>query len=341
MELVSLDRFVLGEFLGSGSDYEAYAATDLQTGVPAVLKRPNPDYIERGMHAGVDRLSEQLVEVHQGLDGSVPHLAKLIGYTENATHGTYFGDSPAGSYRVLVQERARGIPLVCDIRDKFKGVPIGLPQNLFALHPLLALRLNGEFALHQQLVDVEEAFQKSGHLVLDLRPQNVYFDPGEGSITLIDIGTMPSQGVASQGTASLGGQAKDVHDFYAEVFTFYASPEAPPTDVKRYGEAYGIRSVPDFDQRLNDLVQRFQQADSSRVKDAAVSILNKIKARVYASFAEFRQDFDGYLSAVAERNVSLPDIESKVDVWKQASLMLSGPYWRRFLFDPDTQLPYH
>ena len=224
-------------FLGSGSDYEVYAATDTQTGKHAVIKRPNQDYIARKLHHGVDRLSEQLIEVHQAIGDSLPNVAHLLGYTEVSNHNDYFGDSLNEAYRVLVEERARGLPLVSDIRDKFRGLPIGLGQNLFALYPLVPHQAKGSFTIQRQIMEVEEGFHKAGHLVLDMRPQNIYFDPREARITVIDIGTIPTQGAAAQGKASLGDHPRDVHDFFLEVFRFYATPDLPPVSSAGYAEA--------------------------------------------------------------------------------------------------------
>ena len=341
MGVVQLDRFQLEELLGAGSDYEVHGATDTHTGNQVVLKRPNPHYITRRQHHGIDQLSEQLMKVHDTLGGSVPYVAQLVGYTEVAQHDSYFGDSSKESYRVLVEERARGIPLASDIRDKFKGVPIGLGQNLFALYPLVPHSDKGYFAVHQQLMDVEEAFHRAGHLLLDMRPQNIYFDPGEGRITVIDIGTIPTQGPPAQGRASMGNQPKDIHDFFAEVFRFYATPNSPPSDVEGYKEPAGMRAIPNFDQQLDIMTQSFLMVQDARLKEAAATALQKIQKRAYASFEEFRGDFNQYLALLEERNKDRTDLDGLVCAWGQAMEMLSDEYWRKFLFDPDSDLAHY
>ena len=338
MELVELERFKLEGILGSGSDYEVHAATDSQTGEPVVIKRPNPDYITRKLHHGVDELSEHLIEVHSTMGDSLPHVTHMIGYTDLAQHHGYFGDALKESYRVLIEDRAKGIPLVSDIRDKFKGVPIGLGQNLFALHPLVAHPDRGHSLVHQQLMDVEEAFYKGGHVLLDMRPQNVYFDPREGMIWVIDIGTIPTQGRASQGKASFGSQPIDVHNFFAEMFKYYATPDPPPSNVAGYGEPAGMRNIPRFDEQLDQMVQSFSRVKDAALKEAAVTVLQKIEKRAYASFEDFRRDFDRYLALLEERNRSFADSDSLVDVWRQAMVMLSDGYWKKFLFEPETDL---
>ena len=338
MDLVQLERFKLEGFLGWGSDYEAHAATDSQTGKQVVIKRPNPDYIIRKMHRGIDRLSEQLVDLHGTIGHSLPQIARLVGYTEVTPHDGYFGDSLNEAYRVLVEERAKGIPLASDLRDKFKGVPIGLGQNLFALHVLVPHSSAGYFAIHQQLLDVEEAFHRAGHLLLDMRPQNIYFEPLAAKITVIDIGTIPTVGPATQGKVSLGRQPRDVHDFYAELFRFYASPDIPPSDVAGYREPAGLRAEPDFDGQLDDMIRSFSGAKDAALQEASVTVLQKVRKRAYASFEEFRRDFNQYLALLEQRNKNLPDRQRLDNVWAEAVRMLSDEYWGRFLFDPGADL---
>ena len=335
---VDLERFKLEGLLGSGSDYEVHAATDGETGKPVVIKRPNPDYITRKMHLGVDQLSEHLIEVHQSMGESQPYMTHMVGYTEVALHDDYFGETLKESYRVLVEERAVGIPMVCDIRDKFKGVPIGLGQNLFAIHPLVSHPDGGRFAVHQQLMELEEAFHEKGHFLLDMRPQNLYFEPWEGRIQVIDIGTIPAQGKASQGKVSFGNQPRDLHDFYAEMFKYYATPQGPPSDAAGYKESLGMRHIRFFDEQLESLAQSFSKASGTQAEDAAVTVLQKIRSRAYQSFGDFRREFVEYLALVEERNRDLPDLDSLVQVWRQAMDMLTQDYWRKFLFEPERDL---
>jgi serine/threonine protein kinase len=340
MEQVQLDRFKLEGELGSGADYEAHAAIDTQTGRQVVIKRPNPDYISRKMHGSVEQLSEQLIEVHRAVGASAPHLAHMIGYTEPAQHDAYFGDSLKESYRVLVEERAKGLPLLSDVRDRFKGVPIGLPQNLFALHPLVSPAGRSAFTIHRQLLDVEEAFHNRGHLLLDMRPENVYFDPMEGEITVIDIGATPTQGPAAQGRINRGNQPPDMHNFFSEVFSFYATPDLPPSDVNGYRNPPGMRVIPDFNQQINSMVQSFSGIKDLRVKEAAVTILQKVRDRGYSSFGGFRSDLDEYLALLEERNAGLPDLDNLVGVWGQAVGLLTEGYWQKFLFGPSDLAAY-
>ena len=335
MNPVDLSRFKLEEALGAGSDYEARSATDTETGLPVVIKRPNPDYLVRQMHHGIEQLSQALVQVHRSVGGSAVHLAHLVGYAETGRHDGYFGDSIKEPYMVLIEERARGVPLVCDIRDKFKGVPIGLPQNLFALHPLAAHPTAGRFPVQGQLIELQKAFDAAGHLVLDLRPQNVYFDPSDGQITVIDIGVIPGLGKVSQGKISFGTAPRDFHDFFLEVFQYYASPNSPPSAVRGYGEPEGMRGVPDFALQVRMLIESYGTA-APHVKESAVTALEKVRERAYGSFDEFRNDLDAYLHEVEARNASDSRLEGLMGVWREALEGLSGEYWSKFLLDCDS-----
>ena len=341
MDLVKLERYKLEGYLASGSDYEAYAAIDSDTEMQVVIKRPNPDYIARKLHYGVDRLSEQLIELHTAIGNTAPYVARLVGYTEVAVHNSTFGDSLEDGYRVLIYQRAAGFPLVSDIRDKFKGVTIGLGQNLFALYPLVPHSEKGYFPIHQQLMDVEEAFHVAGHLLLDMRPQNVFFDASQGTITVIDIGTVPTQGPAAQGKVTMGGETRDIHDFFAEMFKFYATPDGPPTHVAGYAQPSGMKNSPRFNEQLDSMIQSFSAVGNLGIKEAALTALQKIQNRAYSSFQEFRGDFSRYLALLEGSYRTHPDSHSLVGVWGQALGLLCDQYWKRFLFDPDSDLaPY-
>ena len=334
MKVVPLRRFKLEGFLGSGADYEAHAATDTHTGKQVVIKRPNPDYIARRLHHGVDRLSRQLIQVHKTIAHSIPNVAHLVGYTKLARHDSYFGDHLTERYRVLIEERARGVPLVSDIRDKFKGVPVGLGQNLFALHSLVPHPQAGYFPIHHQLMDVEEAFHNAGHLLLDMRPQNVFFDPKEGRITVIDLGAIPTKGEAAQGMVSMGDRPRDIHDFFGEMFKFYTSASHPPSQVDGYGEAVAMRSLPGLDEQLDHMIMAFSATEDSELREAAVTTLQRVQRRGYSSFQEFREDFNRYIACVERKNEGLLALDSLRGVWCRALQSLSDDYWRKFLFDP-------
>ncbi len=332
MEKISLDRFRLEGLLGSGSDYEVHAACDTQTGRPVVVKRPKPDYIARGLHTGVDLLSEALIDIHSSGANSVPGVCRMLGYTDVGSHGSYFGDETGAEYRVLVFERAKGIPLVADIGDKFKGVPIGLGQNLFALHPAHGEMPDGAGSVQAQLLSIEHSFAAAGHLLLDMRPQNIYYDPAGGKISVIDVGTVPTLGTASQGQASSGRQAQDIHNFFAEVFRFYVSPLPPPDDPAGHGEPYGMRAPPDFGQHVDGMIDTFLNAEDRDLGQAAVETLQKVRWRNYSSVEEFRTDLQYCLEAASSRDNLNDQGSAALDAWRNARKLLEAPYWKRFLF---------
>jgi len=336
MEAMQLERFTLQKVLGTGANYEVHAATDTETGREVVLKRPWAQYIRNGQHQQVDRLSARLVDVHHALGHSLPYVSRLIGYTDCTRHDAYFGDSFPQAYHVLVEERARGVPLVGSPRDKFIGVPIGLAQNLFTLYPLVSRADQSPTGILQQLLDVEEVFTSAGYLVLDLRPQNVFFNPREGRITVIDIGDFLPPG-ETRGT----NRRPDLHDVLVELCKFYLTPHRPPTHVHGYREPFGMGPDLGFTRELERMLQGFLGNTTGPLQEAAVTILQKVRGRGYETVGEFRADLQPYLALLGERNRMLPDFPSLVDVWREGMEMLKDKYWQKFLFDPDADLIHY
>src|SRR5262245_10690402 len=124
MDAIELERFSLSSLLSFGANYEVYAAIDRETGDDVVLKRPWAQTIRNGQSWHINEQSARVIDLHRVLGDAVPHIAPLIGYTEPVRHDRYFGDDLPQEYCVLVEKRARGVPLVADIKDKFRGVPI-------------------------------------------------------------------------------------------------------------------------------------------------------------------------------------------------------------------------
>ena len=124
MEQIDLHRYKATGLLGSGADYEVRSAVDQETGQQVVLKRPMPQMISRRMHGGTEARTDRTLQVLQGMDHAVPLVVPILGYTDRANHDWFFGDSLGQEYRVVVEERARGIPLmVSDPRARITGVP--------------------------------------------------------------------------------------------------------------------------------------------------------------------------------------------------------------------------
>jgi hypothetical protein len=237
---------------------------------------------------------------------------------------------------VLVEERAHGVPLVADTKDKFRGVPIGLGQNLFALYPLVRGSRAGAASVFEQLLDVEEAFARTDRLIMDLRPQNVFFDPRQGEITVIDIGTC-----VDGRTASGPRPAPDIHDCLAELCKFYLEPQSPPVQIKGYRDPFGMGPPLGFPKELDRMIQACAGLASGPLQDIAVGMLQRLKRRDYGAVAPFRRDLQQYFTVVDERNRNLQEFPDLVGVWRQGMELLRENYWRKFRFDPDADLAHY
>jgi hypothetical protein len=333
MQALDLERFSLRGLLGNGATYEVYEAVDRETGRDVVLKRPWAQCLRGGQHRSVDEQSARLIEVQRLLSGGAPHLSRLIGYAGRSRHDSYFRDSLPQEYYVLVEERARGVPLVADIKDKFRGVPIGLGQNLFALYPLISGAADGTGSIFEQLLDVEEAFTRADYLILDLRPQNVYFDPRRAETTVIDLGTL-----VNTRDVSGGRPAPDLHDCLAELCKYYLAPHSPPAQLKGYREPFGMGPALGYAKELDRMIQACTSLAPGPLHDIVVGMLQRLKQRDYGSIASFRRDLQQYLAARDERNRGLQDFPSLVGVWRDGMEMLREKYWRKYLFNPEADL---
>ncbi|MBM3942206.1 MAG: hypothetical protein FJ316_04655 [SAR202 cluster bacterium] len=333
MEQVDLARYDLGSILGTGADYEVRSAVDRDTGRQVVLKRPKPQMVRRSLFQPTEARSEGILTLHQAAGHSIPLLSPLLGYTARANHDDYFGESLGQEYRVLVEERASGIPLVGDPMARITGVPIGAGQNLFALYPLTEPQGQDPFPIQQQLLDLEEAFYKAGYILLDLRPQNVFYQPAAGRITIIDCGDL----VSVESKTDSRGRRRDIHDFFLEVLKFYATPQSPPAQAAGYRDAYGLRPVVRFEDELDQMARSFGNVPDP-ARNPALYVIAKVRDRGYSDFATFRQDLTTYLEAVRIRNRKLARLEEARQAWTEALGWLRGEYWQRFLFDPDTDL---
>ena len=334
--VVDLGRFALEGILGEGAELQVFAATDTDTGRRVAVKRPHPTLIERSQHGDIEQRLQRIMSLREDMGDRIPHLPRLIGYAPSGKYDDYFGDLVGQSYMVTIEERARGLPLVGSVVDGIRGSAIGLPQNLFALHPLVPHSTMGAFSIIRHILDVAEAFYDAGVLLLDLGPQNVFFDAKSASITVIDVGSLTVERPATRRHAAV-----DLHDFYVEIFKWYTSPASPPGDVSDYGEPHGMGSVLIFDRNLSTLRAEFSIVKGDRFNEVAVGILEKVRQRGYRSFTEFRLDFDGFLGLAEERYSSYAQSNDLVSVWRDALQTLNDPYWSKYLFDPAADLsPY-
>lgn len=333
LEASGLSRFRLSGPLGEGADCQVFAATDLEDGSPVVIKRPHPTLIVRGQHADVERRLLRSVSFQQGLGRASKHLAGVVAHSTVEPGTGYFGDSHDRPYLAVVEQRATGLPLVGSATDGIKRMPIGLPQQLFALHPVRRHPNRPGFSVAMDLLEVGVAFLERGLVLLDARPQNVFFDPKEATITLIDTG-----GATEAREATRRRPALDAHDFYAELFKWYVPLGDPPSDTDGYAASHGMDSVPRFDQDLTALKRAYESMPWRDIGEHGAAIIERVREREYSHPPDFRADFELLVGLYEERYQALAGDRASAAVWTEASRMLDLPYWRKFLFDSEADM---
>ena len=258
-----------------------------------------------------------------------PTSPKCSPYIKPHSHDHYFGDTLGEEYTVTVEERAAGIPLVGSAMDGIKRHPIGAPQSLFAIHPVVPHFKRARFSIVRDILDVAVAFDNAGSLILDMRPQNIYLDPASAAITVIDIG-----GVTESSAPNRSRMPLDLHDFYLELFKWYIPHSAPPSEPGGYRQPIGMETVPMFNQNLDSMIRRHSEAPEEAWHSAAIDILRRIKARGYPCISTFRNDFEPYLLLLSERYECISTSGPHRQAWLDALSTLATKYWRKFLFDP-------
>ena len=331
---MDLSSYAVSKVLGTGADYEVRSAVDKESGDEVILKRPKPQMVSRRLHDGIEARTGQILQAYEDVGHTIPTVVPILGFTQRANHDDYFGESLDHEYTVIVEARAKGVPLVGDPMARVTGVPIGIGQNLFTLFPLVQPPGQLKFAIHHQLLDLEEGFYRAGYLLLDLRPQNIFYQPASGLITLIDCGALVGKDNEPTNRAKT---PQDIHDFYLEILKFYSTPQEPPNDVSGYRDPYGLRPVVHFEQELDDMAGRFGGLDAPS-RDSALLLIEKVRNRAYSQFGNFRQDLVTCLEAIAERNNRLPNIDQARQTWREALQWYREEYWQRFLFDADSEL---
>lgn len=323
MKSEEIGRFELGGLLGEGADMQAFWAVDAESGEAVVVKRPHPTLVSRGMHGDVERRTLLQAEVRARI-GDVKGLARLYGLSERGSFGWYFGDELGHPYPVLVEERAKGIPLVGSVSDMVRGHPVGLPLNLFALHPSRAYMSRGYENPVFSVLEVIERVYEVGYLAQDLGPQNVFYSPGSGVSRVIDLGTLREPSAATSRRAAF-----DLNDILFEVFRLYTTPESPPIEAAGFARTREFRLSGTLERRAEALSREYAGAEGGRA-DAAVRMLSEIGARGYESAARFGADLRDYLAAEREGDTE--------EAWHEAAKGLRSGYWRKYLFDGDLEL---
>ncbi len=330
IEPKELHRFRLRARLSEGADSEVFAATDTHTGTPVVIKRPHPTLLARSQHDAVERRIARGIALRRNLGDTLPQLSRLIAYTSPANHCAYFADNLSAEYTVVVEQRACGVPLVGDAIDGIKHKPIGIPQNLFAVHPVGRHSHHSRFKIAHDVLKIAAAFHTAGAILLDCRPQNIYFAPKRASITLIDIG-----GITTERPASRRHPPVDLHDFYLELFKWYIPASQPPVYAEEYAQPYGMKSVPMFRQNLEAMIRRLTESSANPSQDAALHILRQVQARAYPDIAAFTADFEAFLSLLETQYAEFAQHPAMRQAWASALAQMHDPYWRKFQFETE------
>lgn len=322
-----IGRFELGGLLGEGADLQVFAATDTESGEPVVVKRPHPTLVSRNMHGDVEKRTLLQAEIRTRI-GDMAGLVKLHTLTERNSFDWYFGDDLDNPYSVQVEERAKGLPLVGGVSDLVRGHPVGLPLNLFVLHPSSEYIGRGYSNPALSALGVTERFYEEGYLAQDLGPQNVFFSPASGTSRVIDLGTLrePSEATPRR-------PAFDLNDILFDVFRLYTTPEEPLREPERFARTREFRLSGTLERKTEALSKEYAMAATRRA-DSALKMLSTIGRREYDSPERFKADFRDYL-AVAE---SVERDGEAGEAWRTALRELKSPYWKKYLFAADTEL---
>ncbi len=322
----SFDRFRLGEIVGEGADLQAFLAKDLHSGGTVVVKRPHPSLVSRDLHDDVERRMRAQARLRwdMGDVGALPRLVTVVGPDRFAQ---LFGDDPGCPYTVLVEERARGVPLIGSVADQVRGHPVALPMNLFALHP--PPRARGRSPA-MEVLDVIERCAERGYVARDLGARNVFYAPDSAKTTVIDLGNLVEPRMATRRREGV-----DVNDALLEFFASYTTPHPTPTAASRYT---AIRETPlsgRIERRARALSDEFGAHADGRQREAAAAILDRIGRRGYVDISDFRADFLAYANAANE--VARWD-DAVRQARREALEWLRAPYWGKFALDREGDL---
>ena len=267
------------------------------------------------------------------LAGSLRHVVEVIGIATVEGRKSPFGDSLGHGYTVAVERRATGLPLVGSPGDAIRGMPIGLPQNLFARHPIVTHGTRGAFSIAKDLMDAVEVLHGAGYLLLDLRPQNVFFDPRSATVTIIDLGGVVEPGGATGRTPQL-----DFHDALVEVLKWYLPANDPPERAGDYAGPFGIDAVPDFARDVEAMLDAYSEHAPGSLRDTATSVLQTTRRRGYFTLAAARRDLDSLMGLMVDKYAELASRQTAVDAWTEAAGRLRDSAWDKFLFDSKADL---
>jgi hypothetical protein len=141
-----------------------------------------------------------------------------------------------------------------------------------------------------------------------------------------------------QSIASGRQPALDLHDCLAELCKFYLEPQNPPRQAKGYRDPFGMGPALGYTKELDRMIQAGASLASGPLQDITMSLLQRLKRRDYGAVEPFRHDLQQYFALIHERNHNLPEFPEMVDVWHQGRELIRDKYWRKFRFDPDSDL---
>lgn len=304
-----------------------FAATDTESGEPVVVKRPHPSLVSRNMHRDVERRTLLQAELRTRMEDE-SGLVWLYALTEPDSFAWYFRDDPGLPYSVQVEERAKGVPLVGGVSDMVRGHPVGLPLNLFVLHPARSYISRGHENPVFTVLEIIERIYEMGYLAQDLGPQNVFYSPVSGTSRVIDLGTVREPSEATRRRPPF-----DLNDILFDIFRLYTTPEKTPRDAARFTQDREFRMSGTLERKAESLSREFTTTDADRA-EAALKVLSAIGERNYVSPDQFRTDFQDYLAATE----SMDGDPTAEDAWRQAIWELRSPYWKKYLFNADSEL---
>ena len=307
---------------------QVFAATDVESGLQCVVKRPHPSLISRNIHDDVERRMALQAELRS--EGGVrAGLPKLLTFTSPDTFGWYFGDDPGNPYAVQVEERAAGIPLLGSVSDQVRGYPVGLPLNLFALHPSTRHIERGIEDPALTVLGIIERCLELGYLAGDLGPRNLFYSPGTGVATAVDLGAL-----RKPEPRSARYPAFDLNNILFEFFLFYTIPDGHPTSTDGYTHVSEQRLAGTLERMVTSVIERYSDLTNVEQRASAQVVLTNLAERHYQSVGEFRSDFEVYLTEAARE----PRSEAVNHAWSSAVERLREPYWAKYLFDADSEL---
>ena len=326
-------QYELGEALGEGTDLQVFAGRHRSTGAEVVLKRPHPTLVSRNQHQDVEARIRNSATLRQDFEGELPHVPRLLGVSGMANHDSLFGDTLGHEYTVTVESRARGVPLVGSLVDGLRKRPTGLPMNLFCLHPLQTRVDRGEIPIILDILETVESFYRVGYLLMDLRPQNVFFSPKTGDVSIIDVGDFR---VPSQATRRL--PLLDINDVFLDLLRWYVPAGDPPLDFDSWTRYTEPPRSPRFEHAVDDTLRLFVSEETTDDRALAIDMLERIKTRGYTRISEFESDIRGFFDLRTRRLTSSPVLASQMGLWKQGIAMMHDDYWRKFLFSAQPDL---